>query len=159
MGLSQYQADLVDKVSSVFARHKIGRKLQRETTQVAVYEYDFAKDGGAVGAKTLRSLDGLQIPDNAIIVRGVVDVLTTLTTASADAGTIALHVKTANDIKAAVAVSHESNVWDAGIQAVVPTGAANAVKTTAKSDVIATVAIQAVTAGKFLVFLEYYVSE
>src|SRR5688572_9982316 len=58
---------------------------------------------------------GVYLPDNAIITRAWVDVVTTFTSAGADAGTIALHAQAANDIVAAIAISDASNVWDAGI--------------------------------------------
>ncbi len=122
---------------------------------LAVATYDFAVDGGAVGAHGL----GVTIPDNAIILDGMVDVITTCTTAGADAGTMAIHVEGANDIVAAIAVSDVSNPWDAGLHAIVPLGtAATAVKTTAAREITATIAGQEFTAGKFVVFLRYAVS-
>ena len=58
---------------------------------------------------------GVYIPSKAIITRAWVDVVTTFTSAGADAGTIALHVQAADDIVAAIAISDATNVWDAGI--------------------------------------------
>lgn len=114
--------------------------------------YDFAEHGGAISAIGL----GVTIPDNAIVLGGLIDVLTTLTTAGADAGTIAVHVQTAGDIVAAVAVSDGANPWDAGLHAVIPAyTAATAIKLTAAREITATIAGQAVTAGKFEVFLLY----
>lgn len=120
--------------------------------------YDFAVHGGAIGAKTLDA----QIPKNAVIIGGFVDVHTTCTTAGADAGTMAISVESANDIVAAIAVSDVSNPWDAGRHAIIPkanTPESTSVKTTAQRAVTATIAGQAFTAGKFTVFLFFVMSE
>jgi hypothetical protein len=127
--------------------------------QCARAVYDFAVDGGAIGAHTLR---GDVIPDNALIMGGVVDVITTCTTAGADAGTMAIRVEGANDIVAAIAVSDGTNPWDAGQKAIVPkfnTPESTSVKTTAARAITGTIAGQAFTAGKFVVFLFYVVSD
>ncbi|HEY3314476.1 MAG TPA: DUF2190 family protein [Bacillota bacterium] len=118
--------------------------------------YDFAVHGGAIGAIGL----GVYIPIKAVITRTYVEVLTTLTTAGADAGTIALHAEAADDIVAAIAVSNAANPWDAGMHEGVSTGtAATFKKTTAARQITATIAGQAVTAGKFYVVAEYVVTE
>lgn len=125
---------------------------------VARATYDFAEHGGAISAIGL----GVTIPDNAIICGGFVDVVTTLTTAGADAGTIALHVQSANDIVSAIAVSNVANPWDAGLHAIVPkanTPESTGIKLTAAREITATIAGQAVTAGKFNVFLYYLVGD
>lgn len=120
--------------------------------RVACAEYDFAKDGGAVGAHTL----GVILPAGAIVVDSLIDVLTTCTTASADSGTMAVHVQSANDIVSAIAVSDGSNPWDAGLQAGIPVGTkATAIKLTADRAVTATIEVAAFTAGKFRVWLYY----
>jgi hypothetical protein len=121
--------------------------------RVARATYDFAEHGGAISAINL----GVTIPDNAIVVGGFVDVVTTCTTAGADAGTMAIHVQTANDIVAAVAVSAATD-WDAGIRPIVPkanTPESTGIKLTANRAITATIATQAFTAGKFTVFLYY----
>ena len=119
--------------------------------------YDFAEHGGAIGAHGL----GVTLPDNAIVVGGFVDVVTTCTTAGADAGTMAIHVQTAGDIVAAVAVSTAGNAWDAGLHAIIPkadTPETTGIKLTAARVITATIATQAFTAGKFVVFLYYVLS-
>lgn len=124
---------------------------------VARATYDFAVHGGAIGAKSL----GVTLPANAVIVGGLVDVVTTCATASNDAGTMALHVKSANDIVSAVAVSGEGDPWDAGIQAIVPKidDVTTMIKLTQAGTITATIAGQAFTAGKFHVYLFYLVSD
>lgn len=128
------------------------------TLRVAQAEYDFAVDGGAISAISL----GATIPDNGVIVGGSVDVITTCTSAGADAGTGAISVEGANDIVSAIAISDGSNPWDApGRKAIIPkanTPETTSVKTTAARIVTFTIAGQAFTAGRFFVYLYYYIS-
>jgi len=121
--------------------------------------YDFATDGGAIGTVTLR---GGALPDNAIIDRAWYEVTTTFTSAT-DAATIGLGVATddATGIVAATAISGMGNIWDAGIQAAIdPSTVADfTTKTTAARDIIATVAVEDLTAGALVLHIEYSVSE
>lgn len=113
-----------------------------------VVEYDFAKDGGAIGSITLRGPD---IPSGAIVDFGLIDVVTACT--SGGSATLALTLVSAGDIKAADAVAN----WTlAATLATVPVGtAATAVKTTARKKLVLTIAVAALTAGKFRVALRY----
>jgi hypothetical protein len=140
--------------------------------EVAVATFDPSANTGerAVGAHGL----GVYIPDNAVITKAWVDVVTTFTSAGADAGTIALKAQAADDIVAAVAISAAGDVWDAGIHGskigfpnfgadaahdsaveVAALFAATYLKTTAIRELTATVAEQALTAGKLNLFMEY----
>lgn len=122
--------------------------------QVAKATYDFAVNGGGTGAKNL----GVTIPDNSIVCGGFIDVITTCTTAGADAGTMAVSIQSANDIVSAIAVSDVSNPWDAGLKPIVPkanTPESTGIKLTANRAITATIATQAFTAGKFVVYLYY----
>lgn len=126
--------------------------------QCARAVYDFAVDGGTIAAHTLR---GDVIPDNAVILGGFIDVITTCTSAGADAGTMAISVNSANDIVNAVAINAATD-WDAGQRAIIPkfnTPETTSVKTTAARAIVGTIAAQAFTAGKFIVFLFYVVSD
>jgi len=105
---SAAELNLVDGVSAPSAN---GLGLFR----VARATYDFAVNGGAISAIS----SGVTIPDNAIVCGGFVDVVTTCTSAGADAGTMAIHVQGANDIVSAVAISAATD-WDAGLHAIVP---------------------------------------
>lgn len=121
---------------------------------VARAVYNFAKDGGAISA----IVSPVVIPARAVIIGGFVSVITTCVTAGADAGTMAISVEGANDIVAAIAVSNAANPWDAGRQPIVPkrnTPETTSVKTTVARRVTFTIAVQAFTAGKFVVYLEY----
>tara|TARA_R110002020_G_scaffold45737_2_gene130645 strand:+ start:9134 stop:9667 length:534 start_codon:yes stop_codon:yes gene_type:complete len=118
--------------------------------------YDFSVDAGAVSAIDL----GVTIPDNAIIVGGFIEVVTTCTTASTDGGTMAISVEGANDIVTATAVSAGGNIWDAGLHDIIPDSTGStAVKTTQARNVTATIASHAFTDGKFNVWLEYVIGE
>lgn len=126
----------------------------------------------AIGAHGL----GVTLPINAIVTRFWYDVITTFTSAT-DAATVALHAESANGLLAAIAISDASNVLDAGIHAgkpgypnfgadaahdtqveVAALFAATMIKTTAARELTATVAVEAVTAGKMVLFAEYVIS-
>ncbi len=119
--------------------------------------YDFGINGGAVSAINL----GQSIPDNALIVGGFVDVITTLTSAG-DTATGAISVEGADDIVVAIAINDGSDPWDAGQQAIIPkanTPETTAVKLTAIRSPTFTIAVEAVTAGAFVCFLYYVLSD
>ena len=118
---------------------------------------------------------GVYLPNKAIITKVWIDVVTTFTSAGADAGTIATHAQSAGDIVAAIAISAAGDVWDAGLRGAKPGSfaldgnaltqvamaaaeAATAIKMTAEREITATVAVQALTAGKANIFVEYIVS-
>jgi hypothetical protein len=117
----------------------------------------------ATGGKAIASYGlGVILPDNAIITRSWYDVITTFTSAGADAGTIALSIPT-NDVAgivAATAISAGGNIWDAGLHEGIQDGAATnmSVKTTAARELTADVAVQDLTAGKLVLFCEYVIS-
>lgn len=107
----------------------------------------------AIGAHGL----GVTIPDNAVLTRSWYEVLTTFTSAT-DAATIALHANSANDIKSAVAISNGANPFDAGFVEGIQDGTAAAfVKLSAARELTATVAVEALTAGKLILFVEYVI--
>lgn len=119
--------------------------------KIARGDYDFADDGGAIGDINLMGVAG--IPDNAIVVGGVIEVTTALT--SAGAATAALKVEGADDLQAAAAVSGAP--WSTvGRKDVVPdmTGS-TAIKLTAARDIVLTIGTAALTAGAFSVVLYY----
>jgi hypothetical protein len=112
--------------------------------------YDFAVDGGAVGTIAITAE---KIPANAIILGGLVEVDTAVT--SGGSATVAVQVEGAGDIVAAAAVSGAP--WSTtGRKSVVPafTGATT-VKTTAARDISIVVAAAALTAGVVDVYLAY----
>lgn len=121
---------------------------------------------------------GLVIPNGAIVTDCYYNVRTTFTTAN-DSGTIALSIQEAGDVKAAIAISDGSNVWDAGLHqgligspivgsdastlnagtALIYSArkAASMLLLTANREVTVTVATQALTAGVMDIYVEYVV--
>lgn len=124
--------------------------------RVAKATFDPSANSGhrSIGAHTL----GVTIPDNALIVGGFREVLTTCADGASDNATIAFSIESAGDIVAAIAISNGSNPWDAGKQAIIPkanTPESTAVKLSAARLITATVAVHALTAGKVTIFLFY----
>jgi len=121
---------------------------------VAKFTYDFDALGGVAGDITLV---GEPLPKNAIIWDGVVDVITPLVGAGAS---VALTTsQSANDLITAAAVS--GSPWSStGSKALVPVGdAANSIKMTAERAPKIVVTAADLTAGKFNLFIEYYLSD
>jgi hypothetical protein len=113
--------------------------------------YDFAKDGGAIGAVTLR---GPKLPVGAVITGGYLYNTTAWT--SGGSATISLGILTDDvaGIKAATAVA---TVGAAGPIALIQTGAAANISeiTTAERDITMTIAVADLTAGASCLVLEY----
>lgn len=126
----------------------MGTQGLENAKKVAYAEYDFAKEGGAIGDITLR---GANIPNGAIVTSGVIHVLTALT--SGGSATIAIRVNGTADMRAATAVATYS--LNALLDTVPDGAATNMVRLTANRDIVATVAVAALTAGKMVVALEY----
>lgn len=99
----------------------------------------------------------LVIPKNAVVTRAVYKVLTTFTSAT-DAATIAISIVGANDVVSAAAIS-TGTTWDAStpVLGIPVTATANTwLTTTVDSPVTFTVAVEALTAGKMVVWLEWF---
>jgi hypothetical protein len=125
--------------------------------RIARATYDFGVLGGVVGAIGL----GVTVPDNAIIVGGFYDVLTTFTSPTTDDATVAISVEGANDIVAAVAID-TGTPWDAGLRAIIPkatTPESTGVKTSSAQEITLTVGVENLTAGKLVIWLYYVVSD
>lgn len=112
-------------------------------------EYDFDKDGGAVGDIAMR---GGSLPIGAIVTSGMVYVPTAVT--SGGSATVALQLESAGDILAATGKA--SFTAGATITTVPVNTGATAIITTATGGVTLTVATAALTAGKVVVLLDYY---
>ncbi len=114
-------------------------------------EYDFAVDGGAVSTIVLRG-DNV-VPAGAVILGGYLEVDTAVT--SGGAATLGVNSEAAGDLVAATVVSGAP--WSTtGRKSITPvfTGATT-VKTTAARSLAVTVAVAALTAGKFRVVVVY----
>jgi hypothetical protein len=154
MQLNKGAAEKINNSSPVAQLTKLGDQVrQRRHTAEAVF--DFAINGGSIGAKNL----GEFIPRGAVIRRAWYDVLSTFTSGT-DAATIALQVESAGDLVTAIAISDVSNPWDAGIHDAIPVDtAATAIKTSAVNELQAVVAVEALTGGRLRLFVEYMLSE
>lgn len=124
--------------------------------QIQLGIFDFAVQGGVIGAYAISPV----IPAKALIKRVDYEVITTFTSAT-DGATIALKIEGANDIKTAIAISNGANPWDAGVPLVTSITGATAtwVKTTVERQVTLTSAVEALTAGRLRVYVEYVMSE
>jgi len=106
---------------------------------------------------------GVTLPDNALVLGGMIEILTTFTSAN-DSGTIALSIQGANDLVTATAIS-SGTFWDAvKSKVVVPdalnaAGVATAIKLTAAREVTATVGTQDLTGGKLVGWLFYVIGD
>lgn len=145
-----------------------------QTKEIVVGTYDVSGgDSGAVGAHGL----GVYVPDNAVILNAWIDVVTTFTDGADDSATIAIHVQSAGDLVAAIAISDATSVWAEGIHGtlvnnpalgadaahdtaleVIALYAATKIKTTAEREITATVADDALSAGKLHVIVEYVIT-
>jgi hypothetical protein len=123
--------------------------------RTAYFEYDFAKHGGAAGNI---NITGSGIPVGAIINNGIIRVKTAVTGGAAFS--IALRAVGANDIKTATTAAS----WAANaLLPTVPVGtAATSKRVTATvgaiNKLIMTV-VTGLTAGKFVVALDYWMTE
>lgn len=112
--------------------------------------YSFAVSGGAVGTI---ALPGASIPSGAIVRGGWINVITPPT--SGGAATVSVGVEAAGDLQAAAVISGAP--WSTvGRKNVTPgyTGATSIATTAARSISIA-VAVAALTAGVFEVYVDY----
>jgi len=118
--------------------------------QVIRGRYDFAVDGGAVGDIELTSE---AIPANALVLGGVLEVDTALT--SGGSATVGVKVEGAGDIVTAGGIG--TAPWSTtGRKDVTPDwNGAGTVKTTEPRKIVATVGAAALTAGAFDVVLFY----
>lgn len=128
--------------------------LSRSPRRMAVYEYDFAVDGGAVSTINMRPVGGSQpqIPSGAIVDQATVEVLTIPT--SGGAPTVAVQVEGAGDTIAAAAISGAP--WSTlGRKNGIPQTGATSVKATAARTPAIVIATAALTAGKVRLYLDY----
>ena len=117
---------------------------------VARVHYSFAKHGGAVGDIVL---SGDVLPKGAIVLDTVVKV-DTAPDSAAHTATIALKSEGAGDLQAAKKV--EEAPWSTtGVKRGSMTATTAPILTTARRKITATIATQALTKGKFTVFVRY----
>jgi len=117
-------------------------------TRWAKVEWDFATDGGTVSGSPITL--SLTLPDNSIVIGGVVEVITAVTSSSS--ATVALGVT-----GAATALLAATGKADFALGAVLPLAAVSAapIKLPAATALTLTVATSNLTAGKFNIWVEY----
>lgn len=129
----------------------------------AVLVFDPSANTGdrTIAAHDLLDLNGnvFYLPDNSRIIHALYEVITTFTSAT-DAATISLGIPTDDvaGIKAAIAISNGANPYDAGAFAATiqdDTVTNQSEKTTAARTIQATVASEALTAGKLILWVKY----
>lgn len=178
-----YMAKDIQKLIPVRPAYQVNRGSVKcesglATKYVATAIFDTAANDSSGTANTTIAAHGLgvYIPNKAIITRAWYDVVTTFTSAT-DAATIAYKAQSANDLLSAIAISDATNMHDAGVHGcivgfpnlgadaahdtqveVAALFAATFVKMTAERELTATVAVEALTAGKAVLFVEYYIS-
>jgi hypothetical protein len=134
--------------------------IEGSTTPKSVTaEYDFAKDGGTIGTKTLRGGDGWDnfVPAGSVVFSGYIELLTPVTSASTNTATIGLKLKGTDDLFHSATTPVSGAPWNAAGQvdlAIDGTGS-DSIRVTAGASVQMTVAVAALTAGKFRVILFY----
>jgi hypothetical protein len=146
--------------------------------ELAVAVFDTAGNDSSGVANTTVAVHGLGVylPAKAIIINAWTDVVTTFTSATS-AATIALKAEGTGDLVAAIAINSGSSRWNAGIGGCLPGSYAEAtvagdsalldaarkagsyVKTTAVREITAIVGVEALTAGKMNIYLEYVISD
>ncbi len=149
--------------------------------KIATAVFDTAGTDSAGTANTAIGAHGLGVylPVNSIITNAWYDVVTTFTSAT-DAATLALKVQTANDLVSALAISNASNIFDAGLRGTLTAGTttlteaapntrtqivnavdivAGFIKLTIEREVTVTVAVEILTAGRLVLFVEYVISD
>jgi len=131
---------------------KVGNPGFEGRKKIVRHRYSFAKHGGAVGAITL---DGPAIPSGAIVTDCVIRVVDAAT--SGGAATVSVGVESATDVRAAATLATAPALSTTGAKrSAVLTATTAPLVTTVARDVVATVAVAALTAGTFDVITEYF---
>lgn len=128
----------------------VGKPQYTGRTKWARGYYDFATDGGAIGALNLR---GDKIPAGARVLATYIDVTTIVT--SGGAATVSLGVETATDVRAAAILGNAPSLAAVATPLGAITRATAATKTAAERHIVATIAVATLTAGAFSVLVEY----
>lgn len=155
---------------------KLDSGLSTKYVASAIYDTAALDSSGVANTTVAAHGLGVYLPTKAIITRFWVDVITTFTSATS-AATIAYKAQSADDLLAAVAINSGTTMHNAGIHGGLPgfpnlgadaahdtqvevaaLFAATFIKLTAERELVATVAVEALTAGKAVLFVEYYIS-
>lgn len=158
-------------------RNKGGTKVESGIgmAKMATVVFDTAKtDSAGVSNKTAAAHGtGVFIPPGAIVTRAFYEVVTAFTSAASTA-TIALKVTGTGDLVAGIAINDASTPWAAGLHGCLPNAYAEATVAgdtaildaarqaaswlgpmSAEKEITATVGVQALTAGKLILYVEF----
>jgi hypothetical protein len=161
-----------------YRRNANGTKVESGVfmPRVAVGIFDTAgNDSSGASNKTIAAHGmGVYIPKGGIVVAAWYEVVTTFTSAGSNAGTIALSVSGAGDLVTGIAISDASTVYAAGMRGCKPGSVAEATvagdtqilsaariaatfigPVTAEKELTATVAVDALTAGKLILYVQF----
>jgi len=153
--LAQTQADGAVQIGGGMNDLAGSVKIGSSQVELAcVAEYDFDTDGGVVGTIEMR---GTELPDNAVIVGGIMEVITPLT--SGGAATVEVRAEGADDVVADAAIGGAP--WSTGgLKDIVPDfTAANAVKIDGAKQLSCIISTADLTAGAFKVYAKYIVGD
>lgn len=146
------------------------------TSKIAQAIFDTAgNDSAGVSNKTIAAHGlGVFLPIGAIIVNSFYQIKTTMADGASNNATLALSVNAANDLVSAIAISDGTTPWTAGLHGCLAGNAAEATVAgdtavlaaaraagsyigalSAEKELVVTVGVHALTAGKMIVFVEY----
>ena len=149
--------DLLNRMNETARLTQLGDKVfSSKVSYLGIY--DFSVQGGAVSTINLDDSKGedLKIPDNFVCTNVIIDKITSVQSADTTSD-IAIGLNSTGDILAALA---ETTADGTGLLAGIPVGtAASAVKTTAEKNATITISTTALTAGKWFVQFEGFLSE
>lgn len=145
---------LLNKMNSVASKVRLGSLLDGQKGS-AKGKYDFTVSGGAVSTINLLDEEGnaVKLPNKAIITNCIIDVITAPTSASTP--TISVGIVSTTDLLAATAIASVTGI----VQGVPVNTVGSAIKLTAEKTLGMSIAGTTLTAGKFMVFVDYVVSE
>lgn len=143
---------------------------------VAFALFDTAgNDSAGVSNKTAAAHGtGVFLPKGAVIISAWTDVVTGFTSGTSGA-TIALKCQSTGDLVAGIAINSGSSRWSAALGGCLPGSvaertvagdtaileaaalAASMIKLTAEREIVVTVGVEALTAGKMGIYVEYYI--
>ena len=124
----------------------------------AIFDFSLKDSAGAANSAVGAHGMGVYLPKGAVITRAWYQVKTALTSAASTA-TVAVSAEGANDLKTATAVS-DATLGTTGFKEGIADGtAAHFVALTAEREITVTIAVQALTAGRLVIFGEYALGE
>ena len=124
----------------------------------AFFDFSALDSAGVANSAIGAHGTGVFLPNKAVIVQSWYQVVTGFTSGT-NLGTIALAANAANDIKTATVVSNAAYVTPGIVTGVSDGAVANMKSMTAERELTATVAVETLTAGRLVLFVEYYIGE